>query len=393
MLLSMALMFTACEDDRDSNPTLVQPTTFTLNNPVNTLVDLAESVAIPFAWSQPDYGGWPAAVQYQLEVSPTNEWNVSTDEAAADESGETIADYAILPNVYASCTGEMPAVELAKALVSICQWEEDNVPEKQTVYVRCKASTSGTTTIFSNVVSLDVNPYYIELADADIELWYLVGSGIGSADWDNSAGSVGTGGLVPMYPIMGNDYDSRTGQGEIQYAGYFNAGMQFKLIRVPGVWDDQLNFTNVANPGSFLSDEDGDNHNIGIVEAGYYRIRLNTATRELVIEPLETVPGAYTQIGMPGAYQPGDGWDVNGNVMNAMSTSVENHDWYLMGVTYSENTELKFAADGAWDVNWGKNVFPYCIGTQGGENIPVAAGTYNVFFNDILGTYNFVAVK
>ena len=35
----------------------------------------------------------------------------------------------------------------------------------------------------------------------------------------------------------------------------------------------------------------------------------------------------------------------------------------------------------------------YVIGTQGGENIPVAAGTYNVFFNDILGTYNFVAVK
>ena len=66
MLLSMALVFTACEDDRDSNPTLTQPTSFTLNNPVNTLVDLAESTGIPFAWSQPDYGGWPAAVEYQL---------------------------------------------------------------------------------------------------------------------------------------------------------------------------------------------------------------------------------------------------------------------------------------------------------------------------------------
>ena len=37
MLLSMALVFTACEDDRDSNPTLVQPTTFTLNNPVDDI--------------------------------------------------------------------------------------------------------------------------------------------------------------------------------------------------------------------------------------------------------------------------------------------------------------------------------------------------------------------
>ena len=389
MLLSMAIMFTACEDDRDSNPTLVQPTTFALNNPVNALVDLAESNGIPFAWAQPDYGGWPAAVEYQLEVSPTNSWNVSTDEAALDETGETVADYAIMSSIFTSCTGVMDATELAKALVQIQQWAEDVVPEKQTVYVRCSAVTSGVKKIFSNVVSFDVNPYYIELKDAPIELWYLVGSGIGSSDWDNGANSVGSGGLIPMYPIMGNEYDSRTGQGEIQYAGYFNAGQQFKLVKVPGDWNTQLNFTNVKDPGSFLSDEDGDNHNIGIVEAGYYLIRLNTAISELVIEKYEGTPGVYTQIAMPGEYQ---GWSTTDNLMNGMSTNVENHDWYLKSVTY-EDTKLKFAADGSWDVNWGSNTFPYGVGTQGGPDINVAAGTYNVFFNDILGTYNFVPVE
>ena len=389
MLPLMALVFTACEDDRDSNPTLVQPTSFTLNNPVNALVDLAESAAIPFTWSQPDYGGWPAAVDYQLEVSPTNEWNVSTDEAAADESGATIADYAILSSLYASCNGEMSAVELAKALVQICQWSESEVPEKQTVYVRCKATTAGAKTIFSNVVSLDVNPYYIELKDAPIEIWYLVGSGIGSSDWNNAPDAVGSGGLIPMYPIMGNEYDSRTGQGEIQYAGYFNAGQQFKLILVPGDWNAQLNFTNVKDPGSFLSDEDGDNHNIGIVEAGYYIIRLNTAISELVIEKYEGTPHVCTQMAMPGEYQ---GWDTSANLMNGMSTSVENHDWYLKKVTYPD-TKLKFAADGSWDVNWGGKTFPYGLGTQGGEDISVAAGTYDVYFNDILGAYNFVLVE
>ncbi len=391
MLLSMALVFTACQDDRDSNPTLVQPTAFTLNNPVNTLVDLSESVGIPFAWSQPDYGGWPAAVNYQLEVSPTNDadsWKVSTDEAAADESGETIADYAIMPSIYASCTGEMSATELAKALVQICQWDEASVPEKMTVYVRCKASTPGARTITSNVVSLEVNPYYIELSDAPIELWYLVGKGIGSADWDNGKNSVGSGGLIPMYPIAGNEYDPRTGQGEIQYAGYFTAGMQFKLVNVPGDWNTQLNFTNVKDPGSFLSDEDGDNHNIGILEDGYYRIRLNTATDELVIEPVEGTVGVYTMISMPGGYQD---WNTGENMMLGMSTSVENHDWYLKSVTY-EDTELKFAADNSWDVNWGGQGFPYGIGTNNGPNIAVDAGTYDVYFNDILGTYNFVPV-
>ena len=383
MLLSMALVFTACDDDRDSNPTLVQPTSFTLNNPVNTLVDLAESTGIPFAWSQPDYGGWPAAVEYQLEVSPTNSWTVSTDEASADDSGATIADYAILPSVFASCTADMSATDLAKALVSICQWSEDNVPEKQTIYVRCKAATPGAQTIYSNVVSLEVNPYYIELADAEIELWYLVGEGIGSADWDNGAGSVATGGLIPMYPIMGNEYDSRTGQGEIQYAGYFRGGIGFKLIKVPGKWDDQWGM----NDGAFVKN-DGGSGNITVDADGYYRITLNTATDELTIEPITGV-GAYGQISMPGAYQD---WNTGDNFMNAMSTSIENHDWYLMKVTY-EDTELKFAADNSWDVNWGAGDFPYGIGVQNGANIPVKAGTYNVFFNDILGTYNFVAVE
>jgi hypothetical protein len=185
---------------------------------------------------------------------------------------------------------------------------------------------------------------------------------------------------------MGNEYDSRTGQGEIEYAGFFSSSVQFKLIKTPGSWDEQLNFTNVKDPGSFLADLDGDNHNIGIVEDGYYRIRLNTATDELVIERIEGAVGVYTMISMPGEYQ---GWSTGDNVMNPMSTSVENHDWYLMSVTY-EGTELKFAADNAWDVNWGATDFPYGVGTQNGSNIPVAAGTYNVYFNDILGTYNFV---
>ena len=385
MLLAMGLMFTACEDDNDSNPTLVQPTGFTLNNPVNTLVDLAESTGIPFAWSQPDYGGWPAAVEYQLEVSTgADKWNHSTDEAAADESGATIADYAILSSVFSSCTGEMDAKELAKALVQLTQWSEDEVPDQQTVYVRCSAVTAGAQKVYSNVVSLNVNPYYIELADAAIEIWYLVGNEIGSKSWDNSAGAVATGGLIPMYPIMGNEYDARTGQGEIEYVGYFHADQGFKLIKVPGSWDDQW-----GQGSDGYVKNDGGSSDFKLAADGYYRIRLNTATDELVIEPYESTPGVYTQIGMPGEYQ---GWNPADNLMNGMSTSVENHDWYLMSVTYSD-TELKFAADGAWDVNWGATDFPYGIGTQNGPNIPVKAGTYNVFFNDILGTYNFIAVE
>ena len=390
MLLCMGLMFTACDDDNGSNPTLIQPDGFTLNNPVNTLVDLAESKGgIPFTWSQPDYGGWPAAVEYQLEISPVSanpeDWKVTTVQAMADTSGNTIADHAIMSALFTTCKGEISVADLNKELNRICKWEEGNVPEKQTVYVRCSAVTAGAQKVYSNVVSLEVNPYYVDLstdASTDVEIWYLVGAGIGSADWNNDTAAVGSGGLVPMYPVF--DTDGSVIPGEIQYVGYFNADMQFKLIKNPGSWAEQWGM----GDGTYVKN-DGGSGNLTVPSEGYYMIHLNTATDELTIEPYEGTVGVYTQIAMPGDYQ---GWDTGTNLMSAMSTTVENHDWYLKGVTY-EATALKFAADNSWDVNWGAVGFPYGQGVQNGANIPIAAGTYDVYFNDILGTYNFVAVE
>jgi len=383
MLLSMALMFTACEDDRDSNPTLVQPTTFTLNNPVNTLVDLAQSTVIPMAWSQPDFGGWPAACEYQFEVSPTNEWTVSTEDAAADTTGATIANYAVLKSVFAGTTGDMNVEDLNKALNRICMWEEGAVPAKQTVYVRCRAITAGAQPIYSNVVSLDVNPFYVDLSSEvsdEIELWYLIGACIGDGSW-SITGDVGVS-MIPMYPRY--DADGSVMPGEIEYVGYFPADQGFKLIQVPGSWDAQWG----QGDAGYVKN-DGGSSDIKLPADGYYRIHLNTATDELTIEPYEGTVGVYTMIAMPGDYQ---GWDTGADLMNPMSTNVENHDWYLKSVTY-EDTALKFAADNSWDVNWGGNGFPHGLGTQGGPNIPIAAGTYHVYFNDILGTYNFVPVE
>lgn len=385
MLLSMALVFTACEDDRDSNPTLVQPTSFTLNNPVNTLVNLAASTGIPFAWSQPDFGGWPAACEYQLEVSPTNEWTVSTADADADTTGTVVANYATIKTVYASCSGNMLTEELNKALNKIAKWEEGNVPEKQTVYVRCSAVTAGAQKVYSNVVSLDVNPYYVDVSTEvsdEIQLWYLIGACIGDGSW-SIGGDVGVA-MIPMYPVYKDD--GSVVPGEIQYVGYFPADQGFKLIQVPGDWKAQWG----QGDAGYVKN-DGGSSDIKLPADGYYMIHLNTATDELTIEPYVLAVGVYNQIAMPGNYQ---GWDTGSDLMNPMSTldNVENHDWYLKSVTYEETT-LKFAADNSWDVNWGGKGFPHGLGTQGGPDIAVPAGTYNVYFNDILGTYNFVPVE
>jgi len=389
MLLCAVGLFTACSDDNGSNPTLVQPTTFTLNEPEFSGISLAMSNSIPLTWSQPNYGGWPAAVQYQMEMSLTNTWNVSTDEAAADEDQELVADYAKLGTIYTSAKGDVDAYELDKNIVRLSGWTEDDIldiPENMTVYLRCKASTAGAEDVYSNVIAMNVVPYYIELADADIELWYLVGAEIGSAAWDNTAGHVGSGGLVPMYPVYGNEYDAATGQGQLEYVGYFHAGQGFKLVMTPGSWVNQWGI----DGGVYVKDNGGSS-DITVSEDGYYKISLNTATNELKIEPYTYGGAVYSSIALPGSHQDwavGDeSWQLKG-----MSTFVENHDWYMEHVTLAAATEFKFAADMAWTVNWGGSTFPYGIGTQDGPNILVDAdGTYTIYFNDITGYYNIIA--
>ena len=51
--------------------------------------------------------------------------------------------------------------------------------------------------------------------------------------------------------------------------------------------------------------------------------------------------------------------------------------------------EVKFRQDAAWTFNWGSASFPTGTGTQGGANIVVIPGTYDVTFNITTGAYAF----
>ena len=390
LLMGAALLFTSCSDDRDSNPVLQQPESFVLNTPAYAAqaIDLINSESVNLTWSQPDYGGFPVACEYTVEVSATNEWNTPYSAEVADESGETQCDHYAFENVFSSCEAKVDAKDLAKALVVICNYVDGEIPAQQEVYARVKANTPGAREVVSNVVKFLVNPYYIELKPADPVLWYMVGNCIGSNDWDNGDGSIGTG-LIPLLPMPDADVDAN-GNTVLVYAGYFPAGGQFKFVKIPGKWDDQMNFTNIDNNGAGVTDEDGDNHNIGIPEDGFYYIEMNTATSKVTIMRWTGASTEYTTITMPGDYQ---GWDAGSTPMTAMGKreNTQTHDWYLDAV-YESNAELKFA-NGSWDVNWGATAFPLGYGTNGGPNIPVKAGAYRVYFNDCLGLYYFKATE
>ena len=99
---------------------------------------------------------------------------------------------------------------------------------------------------------------------------------------------------------------------------------------------------------------------------------------------------------LPGKH---DGWKAAGGTpLTAQTSVVENHDWKGT-VTFTEKSTgadgegCKFAANGAWDANWGFATFPYGVGKAGGANIRNGKGTYVVYFNDITGQYSFVKQK
>ena len=79
-------LFTACETDNDSNPTLNEPDTFTLNTPAyaaNNVYDLKNAQTVELTCSQPDYG-FPAATTYTVQASFEQDFIEATDESKAN---------------------------------------------------------------------------------------------------------------------------------------------------------------------------------------------------------------------------------------------------------------------------------------------------------------------
>lgn len=216
---------------------------------------------------------------------------------------------------------------------------------------------------------------------ADIDLWYLVGNRVGSTPWVNEVNSVGKG-LIPLYPA--GPFNAQ-GKGLLTYTGFFGPEEWLIVIHQPGSWDEKA--------GANVNGEYGIGEGFDAFMAydyGYYTISMNTATGEFTFAPYTgPTPVGHSSMNMPGAYS---NWDVTDESFNmtGINTMKENHDWWMQTATYGYDGDLKFAADNDWTYNWGAEEFPYGIGVQNGLNIPVKAGTYDVFFNDITGHYNFI---
>lgn len=406
LLVGIISLFASCSDDNDSNPTLIQPKEFVLNTPTyaNATIDLERSTGLELTWSQPKYtaDNAPINATYEVQVSPTNSFTVSTDEAAADESGEKVPDYAVLSNTTQKCNISASAEEMDKALVKILKWTEGNVPAEQEMYVRVNAyileGTSRLNPIASNSVKLNVKPYYIELKDAVPTMWYLVGNMFG-AKWGSNIGVD----ALPMFLKPNFSYDKKTGSGEIEYTNYFltgdyndkaeNGDAGFKIQPADFNWDYSMN-ANGATKGTIVNRNGGaDGGHIVAETAGYYTITLNTADNTAKMVKYEgAVNNNYGTIQISGSF---NGW-TDTPMLPYNTEGVENHAWYyVMEVPAGDPIQFKFKIAGSWDTSWGYgaedgaiNMYGKC--EAGGKNIGLAEGKYVISFNDITGSFSIV---
>lgn len=408
LLLGIISLFASCSDDNDSNPTLIQPTEFTLNTPeyVNSTIDLEKSTGLELTWSQPKYtaDNAPINATYEVQVSPTNNFTVSTDEAAADESGEKVPDYAVLSNTTQKCDISASAEEMDKALVKILKLTEENVPTEQEMYVRVNAyileGTNRLNPIASNAVKLKVKPYYIELKDATPTMWYLVGNMFG-AKWANDK-NIGVDAL-PMFLQPNFAYDKKTGAGVIEYTNFFLTGdyddkaesaeAGFKIMPASFNWDFSMN-ADAAQKGTIVyrGNGGGDGGHIVAPAEGYYTITINTADNTATMKEYKGEVKDYGTIQITGSFNE---W-ADTPMLPYNTEGVENHAWYyVMEVPAGDPIQFKFKIAGSWDTSWGYGAEDGDINMYGkcdlsGKNIGLAEGKYVISFNDITGAFSIV---
>lgn len=254
------LLTTACDSDRDSNPTLLNPDSFVLNLPAyaSTSYDLKHSKTLELTCSQPEYG-FTAATTYAVQVSLTGEFVDAPNE-------DTDATYRTLANVFSTARMNVDAQELAVAIVELSGiTEEENFPtDPIALHIRLKATVGdGLMPVLSNPITLpSVIPYFALPPVLMPENMYLIGS-LNGWNWNDA---------YSMVPVYGSP-------GKFWRVVYFDANTELKFNSAKN-WDgNDFGFegTTFANPELAGVGEAGGN--ILIANAGWY-IAVVTAEQE-----------------------------------------------------------------------------------------------------------------
>ena len=220
---------------------------------------------------------------------------------------------------------------------------------------------------YSNVVTASFVPYSTTVLDVDkYDLIWIIGAAMSVGAW--SHGNV----FQYLYNYNG---DGNTYTGMIYYTDGASGG--WKLTGGPD-WDH-------GNWGSANQDEeaeamtvtlldDGGSKDIKCYELPYYMWTFDKSTLTLKKE------FGFTTMGIVGAFN-----DWNAADENAVMTYNAAYHRFYIDADFTSDTEMKFTADGKWDLNFGADM------EKGGANIAVAAGKYRIYIDFNKNEYSFDA--
>lgn len=165
------------------------------------------------------------------------------------------------------------------------------------------------------------------------------------------------------------DTDMKDDDGDGTFELVIGLSGGFVKFRANNSWD-------VAWGGSSFPTGTGSTSGSDIaVTKGIYLVSFTPATGEYNFAP--------ASIGLVGDATPG-GWNTDTDMVeDAATAGVVN-----LSITLVDG-KAKFRVNDDWKYNWGAGDFPSGVGTPGGADIPIPAGTYNVTFNVNTGAYSF----
>lgn len=281
-LLMGALLFTACDADRDDNPVIDLTQTqepITLNMPTfaGATYDLQNTDTIVLTCTAPNYG-FPATVTYAIQLS--------TD---ADMTKPNVLS-ATFSNNKMMVPGKELAIATTKQMMDKFNYKQEDFPVEKPVYLRVHAYIDGVagSETYSNIVKLNSVKTKFALPDVEMPEQLFVMGKFTENNWEKA---------VPTAPINGAT------ENHWRIAWIDQDGVSISPVKGEANWaDDYITTTYSCKTAGFAVDETG---KVTAEKAGWYT---------MVIKG--TCDNDKRTMKMEFSFQPAEVWLIGTSIVN-----------------------------------------------------------------------------